>query len=505
MNTKTAPAEHSQPQDNESRNTTIVSRRDVLLGMAALSGTTLLDAPMMRAMSLEAATVTVTVGSAAGATIPSDYTGLSYETSQLTHPAFFAKEALVLERYFRLLGKDGVLRIGGNMSEFTFWNTKSTGEGSPTDVEGPDPGKGSDRTFQIPPVAIDHLAAFLERTGWKLIYGLNLRAGSAEIAADEAEYVSRKVGSKLIALQFGNEPDLFKEASDASKHWTYNEFIAKWQTFYDTVHSRVPHVPIAGPDTSFQPVWMKRFAEEEKGKFQLLTGHYYAGGPPTDPKMTTEFLLEPNTRLVDHVLRAIEIAKANDVPYRMSEGNTCYGAGKKGVSDTFASALWVLDFWLALAQQGSVGVNLHGGGNGYYTPIAGSPQAGFVARPIFYGMMLAGQFAGAQLLPCTSESGGKNVVGYAARKSKEVLVAVINRGSIASTVEITPPVGAGKASVWRLEAPAVDSTSGVTLAGASVDADGKWSPAKIETLRISAGKGSLALPAYSAALVRFSI
>ena len=477
----------------------------MLRTLVGVSGAVLTDTPLLRGMAPSGVPVRVSLGMDATHTIPANYTGLSYETSQLTHPAFFSKDSAMLTRYFNLLGNDGVLRIGGNMSEFTFWNPKSEGEGSPDDVEGPDPGHGSDRTFQIPPIAIDHLASFLDGTGWKLIYGLNLAAGDPAKAADEAEYVSKAVGSRLIALQFGNEPDLFKQQNDPKQHWTYEEFVTKWQIFYDAVHARVPQVPIAGPDTSYQPVWMKRFAEEEKGKIALVTGHYYAGGPPTDPKMTTQFLLEPNTRLEDHVLRAIEIARANGIPYRMSEGNTCYGAGKKDVSDTFASALWAMDFWLALAQQGSIGVNLHGGGNGYYTPIAGSPKAGFVARPIFYGMMLAGEFAGAELLPCTLNAGGKNVVGYAARKRTEVLVALINREDVPAALKIQAPVTHGrKASVWRLEAPSLNSTSGVTLAGAAVDASGKWAPAHVEKLTLKAGSAELQLPPYTAVLVRFS-
>jgi len=105
VNTKTEPKERPQQLDYEYGSTETVSRRGVLLGMAALGGVTLLDSRMMRAMAPEAAAVSLTVASAAGARIPVDYTGLSYETSQLTHPAFFAKEASVLERYFRLLGK----------------------------------------------------------------------------------------------------------------------------------------------------------------------------------------------------------------------------------------------------------------------------------------------------------------------------------------------------------------------------------------------------------------
>ena len=64
------------------------------------------------------------------------------------------------------------------------------------------------------------------------------------------------------------------------------------------------------------------------------------------------------------------------------------------VSDTFASALWSGDYMLQVAQAGYIGVNLHGGGNGLYTPIAGDTPEGFSARPVYYGMMLAERFAG---------------------------------------------------------------------------------------------------------------
>ena len=81
-------------------------------------------------------------------------------------------------------------------------------------------------------------------------------------------------------------------------------------------------------------------------------------------------------------------------PFRMTEGNSCFHGGKPVVSDTFASALWSGDYMLQVAQAGYIGVNLHGGGNGLYTPIAGDSPQGFSARPVYYGMLLAERFAG---------------------------------------------------------------------------------------------------------------
>jgi hypothetical protein len=64
------------------------------------------------------------------ATVPLDFTGLSYESAQLGNPAFFAAENTALIALFKELGKQGVLRIGGNTSEFiAFTAEESRGAG----------------------------------------------------------------------------------------------------------------------------------------------------------------------------------------------------------------------------------------------------------------------------------------------------------------------------------------------------------------------------------------
>ena len=100
------------------------------------------------------------------------------------------------------------------------------------------------------------------------------------------------------------------------------------------------------------------------------------------------------------------------LPYRMTEGNSCYNAGKPGVSDTFASTLgWRLLH--ATRGSGCAGVNLHGGANGFYSPIVGSIGDGFVVRPEFYRLMLAQQFAGRTLHRTTLNAQGANLTAYA--------------------------------------------------------------------------------------------
>ncbi|HVT96403.1 MAG TPA: hypothetical protein VHE33_02785, partial [Acidobacteriaceae bacterium] len=56
-----------------------------------------------------------------GPHMPSDFVGLSYEVQQLADPSFFSARNTGLVRAFRELTPQGVLRLGGNTSEFAWW------------------------------------------------------------------------------------------------------------------------------------------------------------------------------------------------------------------------------------------------------------------------------------------------------------------------------------------------------------------------------------------------
>lgn len=436
--------------------------------------------------------------------IPHDFTGLSYESSQLSHPRFFSAENRDLIQFFRSLGDHGVLRLGGNMSEYTVWDPTGSEEAGTSEAEGPDPGNGSGQIFSVTPRSIDNLIGFLDATGWRLIYGLNLARGKVDSIVEEAKYVAQAAGDRLIALQFGNEPDLFKHA-DGTK-WTYEEFIAKWNEFYAAIRAQLPGVPIAGPDTS-NPKWNSRFAEDAGHKVVLLTSHFYAEGPPNDPRMTIDYLLHPGERLQTYVMQAIDVSKKSGIPYRMAEGNTCYAAGKAEVSDTFAAALWVVDFMLTVAQTGATGVNLHGGGNGLYTPIAGSMTEGYTARPIYYGMLVFKQFLGSTLLRTNVDGNGKNVAAYAARTDHTLQIVVLNREpqALAFQILLPPSHTVGTGNVWRLEAPSVSSTIGITLAHATVTPNGLFHPVATEGLHFRQSSATVQLAPYSTALITVPI
>jgi hypothetical protein len=213
----------------------------------------------------------------------------------------------------------------------------------------------------------------------------------------------------------------------------------------------------------------------------------------------------------------------------MTEGNSCYRGGKPEMSNAFASALWAGDFMLQLASLGCGGVNLHGGDSGflaaslgdhtpglniarkpqnrrggYYTPISAEKNDAVYAMPIYYGMLLANQFAGSTFLQADLTTKA-NATAYAARSSQGTKIAVFNKdASQAMALSVHADQAVDKATAWRLKGPALDATRGVTLAGAAIQSHAQWSPAVVETLPTKGGVLRLTVPAASAALVFLS-
>lgn len=438
------------------------------------------------------------------AKVPADYMGLSYESGQLAYPDFFSPQNTALIGLFRRLSPAGVLRLGGNLSEFTAWSEKDPSPAPQAGgLVGPDPGHRQPRTFLITPRSIRNLLGFLDATGWRCIYGLNLGGGTVEQAVAEGSFVAETLGSRLMYVQFGNEPDLFKHHDQAERPWTFDEYLAKWKTFRAAFYQKLPQVAVAGPDTAFNQIWVKQFTQEVPKEVVMVTSHYYPEGPPTDPHMTIDLLLHPGARFESSCRQALESARVAGLPFRMAEGNSCFNAGKPGVSDTFASALWAGDFCLEMASLGCAGVNLHSGAYGFYSPIVGSIESGFAARPEYYGLMVAQRFAGRTMRRRVLDAKGANLTAYAAGgDGAETLVALFNKDSCDAEVTIGGPSGGfAQAVVERLQAPAVDSKSGVTFEGAAVGGEGQFHALAGEQLKSRGGKLAVHIPAYSAALI----
>lgn len=438
-----------------------MNRRDFVAGIAA-------GAVAVSARGFGQATTKTTLAidaRKAGATIPQDFTGLSYESAQLANPEFFSGKNKDLIALFRELSPSGNLRIGGGSSEFTTYSDAETVGTVPFEVFGPDTSKTVKHGTVTTALALKNLRAFLDATEWSCLYGLNLGQGTKENAAAEAEAALRILGPRLMAFQIGNEPDSFRNRYRPAT-WGPAEYMTEWNSFHDAIVAKVPGAKFAGPDISNKLAFLTAFAEEapKHKDVILLTAHYYAMGPAGSADATLEQLAlrDPKQATMKPAGFAVvaEAMKTAGLPFRMSEGNSCWNGGQAGVSDTLASALWCADTMLRFAQFGWCGANLHGGGNGYYSPIVGAPSTGFSRRPEYFGIQFAQSLAGASFLSADLNSSGTGLQTYALVHSGRRRIVIINKTDAPATIALAERVSD---RAMQLSGPSLESKDGVTF------------------------------------------
>lgn len=469
--------------------------------------------------------------------LPLDYTGISCETAQLSDPEYFAASNTGLVALCRRLSPHGVLRLGGNSSEFCWW--QATPGAAPPVIHAAGVGRADNFMPQslhaVTPRAIDNLAGFLDATGWNAIYGLNFGTGSPERDATEAAYVARALGRRLKYFQIGNEPDFYSQSNNLLRPagWGFDDYLIEWTRIADAVTARVPNARFGGPDVGASSDWVTRFAEAAParvpGRLVALSGHYYAVGPPDNPSATSERLLSSGPGVARRMREIQAACRSAGLEYHMTEGNSCNRGGKPGMSNALASSLWGGDYMLEMGSLGCKGINLHTGSGtmistslggklpgavtdsdkalaklgSFYSPLAGSRAAGFTARPLFYGMMLAEQFAGRTLVGAQLDAGALNATAYAARDGGGYRIALFNKDA-ASDLTVRIDAGSqklGSGTLWRLTGPSLDATTGITLAGAAVGPDGAWRPAQIERVTAQGGMITVSVPRASAAIL----
>jgi hypothetical protein len=266
-------------------------------------------------------------------------------------------------------------------------------------------------------------------------------------------------------------------------------------------------VAFAGPDIAGGALdWMESFARDEGGDIAMLTAHHYITGQ-ANPAATRELMLQEEKKYQPVLAKFQAIAEAAHLPYRLCETASFSGGGKAGVSDSFAAALWALDYLFVLASYGCSGVNMETGVNhlgwiSHYSPIGDDLAGHYGAAPEYYGLLAFAQAARGEQIAAACDAGGINLTAYAMRQNADAMtVAVINKDlSRDAMVEVTG-VPLRQARVTRLTAPSLAALSGVSLGGAAVAGDGTWNGGRTDPVRIAGGKALLDVPAGSAALV----
>ncbi len=201
--------------------------------------------------------VTLTVDPAAsGFAIPSDFAGLSFESSNLLpkpdgkHLFSAANQPLV--DLFRKLGIRS-LRLGG--------------------------GTADQPTVGIPGEKdIDNLFAFAAAANVKVIYTLRLPHANVRNDAAIAGYIEHRYASQLTCFEIGNEPDFYRRVYREIPD--YPTYLGLWKTIAAAIVQTAPGAKFCGPAAGGTTAWSRGMAEDlaKSGLLAAIVQHQYTGG-----------------------------------------------------------------------------------------------------------------------------------------------------------------------------------------------------------------------------------
>ncbi len=442
----------------------------------------------------------VNIGNTPGQAIPATFMGLSHEWGNAQ--TMMGDSTTGVDNIYRQLlqnlmayGSGPIhLRIGGD-------STDQTGEPTSTTAQ--------------------PFAELANALGVKFLLGVNLGADNVNLAVDQAKaYVSQMPAGSLDAIEIGNEPDQYAQNGIRSSSYGYQDYVAQFNTWKTNIMPVLPAgTMLMGPSWAGSVWWpnIKSYDAAEASALTTFSQHYYvASGKANNPG---DILLTPAaaTNGPHAVAAAVAAAHQYGIPFRMGEMNSLSIGGEAGISNAFESALWAIDSMFEYANASVDGVNWHGGGDSAYTYFdILSTQAGGVSRftlatvnPLYYGLLFfqAATGNGAHLLPVTLDTQANLKAWATIDASGTPRLVLINKDeNITGTVDITLS-GYSHAQIYRLTAPAYQSTSGVTFAGQTFDGstNGVIQGAQtVESVDVSAGVFEVPIPITSAVLVVFA-
>lgn len=465
------------------------------------------------ALAAKPAVLTVGAGSPARA-IPPGFLGLSIEYPGFSEYAGGDPSAPnpILIQLIRNLtpGQRPVLRIGGDSTDWTWWPV--AGVARPPGIR-----------FTLTQRWLDVGHAVAQALNAQMIMGINLEANNGRVAAGEAQALLTGLGrSSVLALEPGNEPELYnafpwytlpngKQVFGRSRGWNYSAFASD---FASIVRS-LPHTPLAGPSIG-SPTWSPELATflHSEPRISIATLHRYPLKRCTATTHVTvgELLSTASAAsLADGVVRYVATARSHHIPLRIDEMNSISCGGQRGLSDSYAAALWALDALYEMARVGVGGVNIHTAPNAINEVFRfHHSSAGWTGsvRPIYYGMLAFAQAApaGSRILSVSGSVPSTVRVWGTRATDGTVKVVLINDASRPQTIRFRAPRALGStAMLERLRAPTATALTGITLGGQSFGTQTSTGqlagPINTPTVAAQGGVYTVGIPAASAALL----
>jgi hypothetical protein len=207
-------------------------------------------------------------------------------------------------------------------------------------------------------------------------------------------------------------------------------------------------------------------------------------------------------------------ARTNGFAPRLEETNSMYSGGFAGASNSFASALWSLDYLGYFSQNTDLaGLNFHTANRtSAYNPIEPVGIASsYTLKGVGYGLLAFEQGSQGRPVPRTlSNPSNVNLTAYATLQADGTqTVRLINKtygaNAIDTTVVVNPGRTYARAQVMYLRVANNDpaATTGITLGGQAMGTNGVWNGTFTQTLTPTNGRFSISVPRTQAAIVRF--
>lgn len=441
------------------------------------------------------ATVHVDVTST-GRVIPRDFEGISIQFDPSPENLFRGPQSSpgyvlgpanepnkVMYQLIENLG-EGTLRTNSGLASEPCWNSSAA----------PYPAACA---WPVTQGIVDGYAKASAATGWGVIVEINLAQNDARWAVQFADAFVRAMratpGSKLKGFEIGNEPDLYPKeilydrTPIRASGYSWKDLVSNWKPYVKVFKSNpeTADVPLIGPaydSGGWTTPDLGAFIDGVGAKnLGFATVHYYATNDCDGRTASLDDLLSDSgqAKYLSEAKGWVQAAHERGLDLVLGETNSVACEGQEGLSDTFASTAWGLEWLFTNVEAGMRSAYIHTN-NSYYSPVfvttyrvPDDGQLHYVdtVAPIYYAMYAFAKYAeGNRVLPVQVASHA-DIQAYAVRTggSGAVTTFIVNKDRSASgTIVVTPSKGMGAAHLLVIQAPSLTSKD-VSYGGVTFD------------------------------------
>lgn len=339
----------------------------LVAGLALTAGTTATAITPATAFTLNASKVSH------NPSLTGDNQGFSVESADFAHG--YLTKSLMSQR-LKTLGPYGVVRLGGYSMDLV-WPAFGAYSDAPAPVEaiGGTVDQGD----------MNALKSLLDDSGWKVTLGIPLKKlldpsqiksptkdPSPQVTLNqvvaEVKAAHDTLGDDLLSVELGNEFDNVTTLTGA-------EYYAKLKEVSDAIDAGVPgvHLKMTGPSANtaatntkldeFVTAMEADSATDPRKLMTELTSHFYPGSHCGSSNLSLATLMSASTwtktqTKLDGII-ATGAKLSHPIPSVINESNSASCSGQPGVSNSYGTSLWSLDYLLQAAKTGIGRVALH--------------------------------------------------------------------------------------------------------------------------------------------------